>query len=452
MMNLSQDDLAPALWTKGLLLIRLRWLALLVAVIALLTTISAGEILGMRPQPLSIIAILLAVSNILFRYAHTVLQRKGGSRKRFELYNYLFMVQVITDYICVFILIYFAGFSHFNMALLYLPHVILTGIVWQRIRYCFTTTTISLLFTYILAMRHADSLDRIMVTEGLGELPFGGAVTLCVFNTVIFVFVFLLTRILVMEIRRRRDEMIEVNRRLIELDREKQNYTLRATHELKAPFAAIQSYANVILGGYVGDLTPQMTGIMEKIQIRCEALSSMIKNIIQLSNLRTTLFKHEDYQEVGVHQFLERFRDKFADIANARRITLSLSTTLEEGATFLIIPDLFQILVDNLVGNAIQYSHDDSEIAVRIQRSTPDGMIEVLVTDRGIGINAEDLESIFEEHHRCENAAKKYPSGNGMGLAIVREVARLHRGTVSVSSKIDVGSEFIVRIPERGAP
>jgi signal transduction histidine kinase len=101
-------------------------------------------------------------------------------------------------------------------------------------------------------------------------------------------------------------------------------------------------------------------------------------------------------------------------------------------------------VLDNLLGNAVKYSPDGGEIAVRVGR---DGAWAVLtVTDQGLGIPPADLARIFERFQRGQNVAGRV-AGSGVGLAGVRHVVEQHGGTVSVESREGVGSTFTVRLP-----
>jgi signal transduction histidine kinase/DNA-binding NarL/FixJ family response regulator len=106
--------------------------------------------------------------------------------------------------------------------------------------------------------------------------------------------------------------------------------------------------------------------------------------------------------------------------------------------------DMWERILLNLVSNAFKYSQK-GKISVDIQQL--DGHIQVVVADTGIGIPAHHLERIFDRFHRIENAGGRSQEGTGIGLAMVRELVRLHRGTIDVTSTPGVGSEFTIRIP-----
>lgn len=123
-----------------------------------------------------------------------------------------------------------------------------------------------------------------------------------------------------------------------------------------------------------------------------------------------------------------------------------------EGGPLLVRGDAVRLeqIVQNLVSNAAKYSPRDSTITVAAGREGD--AVAVSVTDQGIGIAPEALPSLFERFYRVESPETRGVSGVGVGLYVVRELVRLHGGTVEVRSALGEGSSFIVRLPVEGAP
>lgn len=450
MIDLTPYHANRPLWTKGLLFIKLRWVAFGGSLAILILGAITGYLDDLGTVSAAIMASILGGSNILFHLAHAHLHGRGPDSRRVRLYTLVFALQILADYSVVTLLIHTTGFTQVNLAFLYLPHVILTGMVCERHRISLAATFLSLGLVYWLLFTHADDFSSSHIGSTGSGLVVHGALVAAAFDTLLFVFVFFITNIIIKDMVKRRNDLLEINRQLTKMDREKQSYTLRATHELKAPFAAIQSYTEVILGGYLGELDPRLRDVMEKIRARSESLSTMIKHIIQLSNLRTTLFRSEDLRPVDLLDVIGECVERHADLARAKGIDLEISHTGYTATITHVIPNLFEILLDNLLSNAIQYSLADSTVLVSIRREG--GGLAISVKDRGIGIPAEDMDNVFEEHYRCENAQEVNPQGNGMGLAIVKEAVRLHGGSIRVAGEEGKGTEFLVTVPVTGAP
>jgi len=107
-------------------------------------------------------------------------------------------------------------------------------------------------------------------------------------------------------------------------------------------------------------------------------------------------------------------------------------------------PGLIALALNNLIGNAVKYSPEGSEVIVSTRRDGQDDSVILTVADQGIGIPEEDLSGIFERFHRASNA--RGVSGSGIGLHMVRQIVEMHGGTVSVDSRQGQGSCFTVRL------
>jgi two-component system sensor histidine kinase SenX3 len=107
----------------------------------------------------------------------------------------------------------------------------------------------------------------------------------------------------------------------------------------------------------------------------------------------------------------------------------------------------------NLVENAVNYSPARTRVGIAARRVSAHGgdLIEVAVTDQGIGISDKDKERIFERFYRVDPARSRATGGTGLGLAIVKHVAASHGGEVTVWSSEGQGSTFTLRLPEAGA-
>jgi len=101
--------------------------------------------------------------------------------------------------------------------------------------------------------------------------------------------------------------------------------------------------------------------------------------------------------------------------------------------------------VQNVLQNAIKYSPEGGEIEVRLDADPP--FIELSICDPGIGIPPEALDQLFQRYYRADNAEVNRIHGMGVGLYLVKEIVKLHGGTVHVSSQEGIGSTFTIRLP-----
>ena len=105
--------------------------------------------------------------------------------------------------------------------------------------------------------------------------------------------------------------------------------------------------------------------------------------------------------------------------------------------------------VHNLIANAIQYSPDGSRVGIGVSHA--DGVVEIAVTDQGVGIPESERDRVFERFFRVDAARSRNTGGTGLGLAIVKHVVQNHGGDVRVWSHPGSGSTFTIRLPEAAA-
>jgi len=107
---------------------------------------------------------------------------------------------------------------------------------------------------------------------------------------------------------------------------------------------------------------------------------------------------------------------------------------------------LLAVALHNLIANAIQYSPKGSRVGVGVSHG--DGIVEIAVTDQGIGIPDDELDRVFERFFRIDPARSRHTGGSGLGLSIVKHVVQNHGGDIRVWSQPGNGSTFTIRLPE----
>jgi len=240
-------------------------------------------------------------------------------------------------------------------------------------------------------------------------------------------------------------EYEQLNSKLNQLNEEKTKYLIQATHQLKAPFAAIQSYTDIILEGYTGKITKRTGDIIQKIKRRCEMLTTSIQEMLELANLKSCVKDNLKMESVEIERILKDVMEQYRVIANQRGIRLSLEIP---GERFRIRCNYEQVgvLFSNLVDNAIHYSRDGGEIRIALTKATND-KVDISVADQGIGIPEENLDRIWREYFRSNNAVAQHENGSGLGLSIVKAVSEIHGFSIAVKSILGQGTTFIVTAP-----
>jgi signal transduction histidine kinase len=228
-----------------------------------------------------------------------------------------------------------------------------------------------------------------------------------------------------------------------EINEEKSRYLIHTTHQLKAPFAAIQNYVDLILEGYAGSVEPTLRDIVLKIKTRCELLAETIRDMLELAKLKANVVDMVR-EDVDVRAVVEEVVERFAVAAAAKRLAVQVDMPPDPLVARTVSKQLFELLAA-LLENAVKYSRPDGTIEISAAVA-PDGRRVIAVADHGIGIPKENQEKVFTEFFRCNNAVRLDPNGNGLGLPIAAEIARLLDIDIELESEQGTGTTFRVRI------
>jgi signal transduction histidine kinase len=228
------------------------------------------------------------------------------------------------------------------------------------------------------------------------------------------------------------------------LNRAKSNFINLAAHELGTPISVIRGYAEMLADESLGPVTSEQRSPVNTIRSTSTDLAERVNQLLLASRLAAPL--QPASQQSGRVDLVSVARDAVRRAGDrARLIGAELETESPTGPVEITASerDLATIL-DNLLNNAMTYSHPPAHIVVQVHDSESP---EVRVVDNGIGVPDGDRERIFEQFQRVDNSAFGYPSGTGLGLYISRQLAEGFGGRLFLESSDGSGSIFTLRLP-----
>jgi two-component system phosphate regulon sensor histidine kinase PhoR len=214
------------------------------------------------------------------------------------------------------------------------------------------------------------------------------------------------------------------------------------SHELKTPLASIRAYTELLLDDDVEDLDERHE-LLSFIDEQVERLTRLVDNLLNFSRVESGVIKVQR-EDVDVNRVIKQSMDVIATAAREKRISIV------DELSDLYLPahldlDLFGQAVINLLSNAVKYTPEGGEVRVRTRMQDTEAVIEIV--DNGLGIPVDSLPRLFERFYRVPQNAKAAP-GTGLGLALVKYiVTNIHDGSISVTSQVNQGSNFAIRVP-----
>jgi signal transduction histidine kinase len=445
--SVEEELIERVLW-----FITLRWIT--VAGICI-TSLIAYFILniGLPLIPILIIAACILLFNfVCIAYHHYI---KCISYSQYIKSHHRFAnLQIFTDWIALVFLVHYTGGIESPVIFYIIFYVIIAAILLSR-KACYLQTSFAVLLIISLSiLEYLNIIPHVQIKELFPNLIYDNSLYLfsilffCI--TSLYVSAYLATSI-ANQIRKREKEIVvlkdnitDAYQALEKKDREKSEFTYKVTHELRAPLSAIQSLLKSIEEGYAGEVSEKAKELIIRSEKRTGFLLTLVKDLLDLVTGKIGKPRESDSESVDINEAVKCTLNLMQEKVKEKNIKLTVNTT-EKPAYLNIIPDDLDIIMTNLIGNAIKYTRDGGTI--NINNIIADNKIRIEISDTGIGIPKDDINKIFDEFYRSKNAKAIESDGTGLGLTIVRNLIKRYDGHIDVQSRLEKGTTVTVSFP-----
>jgi PAS domain S-box-containing protein len=220
------------------------------------------------------------------------------------------------------------------------------------------------------------------------------------------------------------------------------SFVATATHELRTPLTNMRLYLEAALED--GEKDPQlMSKCLNILNTETRRLERLVGEMLSVSEIEAGSLKIRN-DDVRLDKIFEELQADYTAQAKEKKLSL----TFDLPPKFPVIlgdRDKLMMTLHNLLGNALKYTPHGGKVSVLV-RAEPKRLV-VDFSDTGIGVNEKELALIFDKFYRAKDPRVAKITGTGLGLALAREVARLHGGEITVQSTLDQGSTFTLTIP-----
>lgn len=448
---------AAELFGRLVWFVRLRW----VAVAGLATASFVGPFLNLPDvwPSLLIVAAFVAIFNLIF------IKHLGFRRRKDRPYDHLracAVRQIVLDLAALVVTAHFTGGLQSPMLLFFAFHMAIgTIILATRVMYVVAACTSAAMIVLYLLEEHA-----ILAFHPLDPLR-GMCGPACRFNMAAFIFALIgivaLTDSVTSRFKRRNIKLWQTSEELrqstgelqrtleqVETVEERKSHYMRiSAHQLRSPLATVKTSLQVLTEGFVDPGTDRGKKLLDGALERVDDLLANVNGLLDLARMREGRARAPWTRDVILNQLLADLFDALEPLARDRDVKVFPDfqgiVTLKWG----VPPDLIYAF-ENLLENAIKYSHEGGEVVMRLHVRGDRAIVEV--EDQGIGIPEEFVGEVIHEFVRAPNAKQHAPQGTGLGLAIAREAIETHGGTLEIKSREGEGTTATATFPLHGKP
>jgi len=265
-----------------------------------------------------------------------------------------------------------------------------------------------------------------------------------IWNAFVRFVVFIIIGGLILNLKEKYKKVLKLNEDLKLLNEEKNKFIGVAAHDLRNPIGAVFSFSNLILEDYSDKMDPKATKMISHINDLSNNSLKLLENLLDVSKIEsgtiTLQLKKGNYLD-----FVSKYMHFNLLIAKKKNINIRLETS-EKEIFFAFDEHYLSEVVNNLLTNAIKFSHSKSEIIIRVSK-TENSTVKTEVIDQGQGIPINEQIKLFNYFQKTSIQPTDGESSTGLGLAIAKKIVNEHKGKIEVISEPTKGANFYFELP-----
>jgi PAS domain S-box-containing protein len=237
----------------------------------------------------------------------------------------------------------------------------------------------------------------------------------------------------------------QANAELARAARAKDEFLANMSHELRSPLNAILGYSESLQEGIFGALNERQQSSLLNIEASGRHLLALINDILDLSKVEAGRLALE-IERIAITDICQASMVFVKEIALKKSLRLAFQLS-DQMAEIDADPKRLKQMLVNLLSNAVKFTPSGGQVSLEVAIADAAGTVAFTVRDTGIGIAPEDLTRLFRPFSQLDSRLSRQHEGTGLGLALVRRLAELHGGSVTVESELGKGSAFTITLP-----
>ncbi len=231
------------------------------------------------------------------------------------------------------------------------------------------------------------------------------------------------------------------NKKIKENEKQQNEFIANISHDLRTPLNSIIGFSELLSNKIVGELNEKQNGYVEDIKVAGLKLLEMINEVLDIAKIESHTVKL-NISDIYADVLIDEVCNIIKPISDKKHISISKNIVGE----ILFKGDFIKLqqVLFNILGNAVKFSPENSEI--KISAKCNQDNVVITIKDEGIGIPKKYHKKIFEKFFQVENSMSKTEASTGLGLAISKEFVKMHGGEIIVNSSPEKGAEFTITL------
>jgi signal transduction histidine kinase len=290
-----------------------------------------------------------------------------------------------------------------------------------------------------------NQADAFTISEGDEELIsiLADQIGQAVRNARLFEKVYRSSQMLELKVKERTKELSSALEQVQRISKAKSEFISAVSHELRTPLTSIKGYAALLITGKIGEIPQQVKERLEKINAHSDNLVKMINDLLDIARIESGRTEMK-FSQHDLSSLIANVQDLLTPQLKEKDIRFIVTLPPSPRFVFADANQLERVLI-NLISNAIKFTPEQGTITITVDGD--DKKISITIADTGIGIKEEDQAKLFTEFYRADNAINQNVKGSGLGLVLTKKIVEAHNGKISVTSKSQQGTTFLLVLP-----
>jgi len=263
-------------------------------------------------------------------------------------------------------------------------------------------------------------------------------------NTKLYTELFSSHKELERRVAERTKELEQLNEELKGLNKMKSDFISSVSHELRTPLTSIKGYASILMTGKLGDVLPAQKERLEKIDKHSNSLVHMINNLLDIARIESGKVQM-DMKDISIKEMLDSIIDIITPQVKEKNISLKINSKIKFDRIKADHGQMERVFL-NLLSNAVKFTPENGKVSIGIEER--DNATQFSIEDTGIGIPPQDIQKVFREFFRADNALDQKIKGSGLGLSLVKKIIEAHKGKIWFDSALGKGTRFTFTLPK----